>query len=55
MTLDRCFNDAVVFGVATDLDISRKQHVLAPFLNEDEQFQNIGFGDAVLVLDPGAA
>ncbi len=29
--------------------------MFAPFFDEDEQLQNIGFGDAIFVLDPGAA
>jgi len=29
--------------------------VLAPFLDEDEQFQDVSFGDAVFVFDPRAA
>jgi hypothetical protein len=55
VTFNGCFNDAVVFRIAADLNISRKQHVLAPFLDEDEQFQDVSFGDTVFVLDPGAA
>ena len=55
VTFDGCFDDAVVFRVAAHPDVSRKQHVFAPFLDEDEQFQDISFGDAVFVLDPGAA
>jgi hypothetical protein len=29
--------------------------VFAPFLDEDEQLQDVSLGDAVFVLDPGAA
>jgi hypothetical protein len=54
VTFDGCFDDAVVFRIAADLDISRKQHVFATFLDEDQQFQDVGLGDAVFVLDPGA-
>ena len=55
MTFDSCFNDAVVFRIAADPDVSRKQYMFAPFLDENEQFQNVGLGNAVFVLDPGAA
>jgi hypothetical protein len=55
MTLDCCFNDVVVFRIAASPDVSGKQHVFASFFDEDEQFQDVSLGDAVLILDPGAA
>jgi hypothetical protein len=41
VTFDCCFDDAVVLRIAADLHISSKQYVFAPFLDEDEQFQNV--------------
>ena len=55
VTFDGCFDDAVVFRIAADLHISSKQYVFAPFFDEDEQFQDVSFGDAVFIFDPGAA
>jgi len=55
VTFDGCFDDAIVFRIAADLNISRKQHVFAPFFDEDEQFQDVSFGDAVFIFDPWAA
>lgn len=55
VTFDCCFDDAVVFRIAADLDISGKQHMFAPLLDEDEQLQYISLGNAVFVFDPGAA
>lgn len=37
------------------MDISGQQYMLAPLLDENEQFQDVGVGDAVFVLDPRAA
>jgi len=54
VTFDGSFDDAIVFRIAADLNISRKQHMFAPLLDENEQFQDVSFGDAVFVLDPGA-
>ncbi len=55
MTFDGCFDNAVVFRIAADPDVSRKQYVFTPLLDEDEQFQEVSLGNAVFVLDPGAA
>jgi len=55
MTFDSGFDDAVVFRVAADLNVSRKQYMFASFFDQDKQFQDVSLCNAVLVLDPGAA